>query len=122
MLWSAAAALWLFVFLQISYFIHPPPVAMDSGVTFAEYARRGFGELSFATTIVGAIILILDTRPADTTEHDRKMLVRLELALLVALELVLISAFRRAASRSRRTALQRVDYSLRHTWWACRSC
>jgi hypothetical protein len=69
---------------------------MDSGVTFAEYARRGFGELSFATTIVGAIILILEyTRPADTTESDRKMLVRLELALLVALELVLISAFRR---------------------------
>lgn len=96
MLWSAAAVLWLFVFLQISYFIHPPPVAMDSGVTFAEYARRGFGELSFATTIVGAIILILEyARPGDTTERDRKMLVRLELALLVALELVLISAFRR---------------------------
>jgi Domain of unknown function (DUF4153) len=96
MLWSAAAVLWLFVLLQISYFIHPPPVAMDSGVTFAEYARRGFGELSFATTIVGAIILILEyTRPADATERDGKMLVRLELALLVALELVLISAFRR---------------------------
>jgi len=96
MLWSAAAVLWLFVFLQISYFIHPPPVAMDSGVTFAEYARRGFGELAFATTIVGAIILILEyTRPADATERDRTMLVRLELALLVALELVLISAFRR---------------------------
>jgi uncharacterized membrane protein len=96
MLWSAAVVLWLFVVLQISYLIHPPPVAMDSGVTFAEYARRGFGELSFATTIVGAIILILEyARPADATERDRKMLVRLELALLVALELVLISAFRR---------------------------
>jgi uncharacterized protein DUF4153 len=96
MLWSSAAVIWLFVLLQISYFIHPPPVAMDSGVTFAEYARRGFGELSFATTIVGAIILILEyTRPADTTDRDRKMLVRLELALLIALELVLISAFRR---------------------------
>jgi hypothetical protein len=96
MLWSAAVVLWLFVLLQISYFIHPPPVAMDSGVTFAEYARRGFGELSIATTIVGAIILILEyARPADATERDRKMLARLELALLVALELVLISAFRR---------------------------
>ena len=68
----------------------------NSGVTFAEYARRGFGELSFAATIVGAIILILEyTRPADATERDRKMLVRLELVLLVALELVLVSAFRR---------------------------
>jgi hypothetical protein len=96
MLWSAAVVLWLFVLLQISYFVHPPPVALDSGVTFAEYARRGFGELSFAATIVGAIILVLEyARPADATERDRKMLARLELALLVALELVLISAFRR---------------------------
>jgi hypothetical protein len=96
MLWSAAVVLWLFVVLQISYFIHPPPVAMDSGVTFAEYARRGFGELSFAATIVGAIILILEfTRPVDTTERDRRMLARLELGLLIALELVLVSAFRR---------------------------
>ena len=96
MLWSAAVVLWLFVVLQISYFIHPPPVAIDSGVTFAEYARRGFGELSLAATIVGAIILILEfTRPVDTTERDRRMLARLEIALLIALELVLVSAFRR---------------------------
>jgi len=96
MLWSAATVLWLFVLLQISYFVHPPPVAVDSGVTFAEYARRGFGELSFAATIVVAIILILEyARPADVTERDRKMLARLELALLLALELVLVSAFRR---------------------------
>jgi hypothetical protein len=96
MLWSAAVVIWIFVLLQFSYFIHPPPIATDSGVTFAEYARRGFGELSFAATIVGAIILVLEyARPTDTTEQDRKMLVRLEIALLVALELVLFSAFRR---------------------------
>jgi hypothetical protein len=96
MLWSAAVVLWLFVLLQISYFIHPPPAAVNSGVTFAEYARRGFGELSFAATIVVAIILILEyTRPANATDRDRKMLARLELVLLVALEFVLVSAFRR---------------------------
>ncbi len=96
MLWSAAVVLWVFVLLQLSYFIQPPPVAADSGVTFAEYARRGFGELSFAATIVGAIIIILEyARPAEATEQDRKKLVRLELALLGALVLVLFSAFRR---------------------------
>ncbi len=96
MLWSAAIVLWLFVVLQISYLIHPPPVAVNSGVTFAEYARRGFGELSFAATIVVAIILVLEyTRPAAATDRDRKMLARLELMLLLALELVLVSAFRR---------------------------
>jgi len=96
MLLSAAVVIWLFVLLQAIYLIQPPPVALDSGVTFAEYARRGFGELSFAATIVGAIILILEyARPADASERDRLMLVRLELVLLVALELVLFSAFRR---------------------------
>jgi hypothetical protein len=96
MLWSAGVVIWIFVVLQLSYFIQPPPVLADSGVTFAEYARRGFGELSFAATIVGAIIIILEyTRPTEATEQDRKKLAGLELALLVALVLVLFSAFRR---------------------------
>jgi hypothetical protein len=95
-LWSAAVVLWLFVLLQLSYLIQPPPIALDSGITFAEFARRGFGELSIAATIVGAIILVLEyARPVDTTEKDRKILTRLELALLLALELILLSAFRR---------------------------
>jgi len=96
MLWSAAVVLWLFVALQASYFIHPPPAAIGTGVTFADYARRGFGELSFAATIVGAIVIILEfARPADATDRDRTVLRRLELALVIALELVLISAFHR---------------------------
>lgn len=95
-LWSAAVVLWLFVLLQLSYLIQPPPIAINSGITFAEYARRGFGELSIAATIVGGIILVLEyARPADTSERDRKILTRLELALLLALELILFSAFRR---------------------------
>jgi hypothetical protein len=95
-LWSAAVVLWLFVLLQLSYLIQPPPAAVNSGITFAEYARRGFGELSIAATIVGAIILVLEyARPVDTSERDRKILTRLELALLLALELILLSAFRR---------------------------
>jgi hypothetical protein len=96
MLWSAAVVLWLFVALQASYFIHPPPAAIGTGVTFADFARRGFGELSFAATLVAAIILVLEfARPANATERDRTILRQLEVALVVALELVLISAFRR---------------------------
>lgn len=95
-LWSAAVVLWLFVLLQLSYLIQPPPAAINSGVTFAEYARRGFGELSIAVTIVGAIILVLEyARPLEISERDRRLLTRLELALLLALELILLSAFRR---------------------------
>ena len=95
-LWSALAVLWLFVALQVSYLIHPPPAAVGTGITFAEFARRGFGQLSVATTLVSAIILILEyARPAQATERDLTMLRRLEIALIVALELVLFSAFRR---------------------------
>lgn len=95
-LWSAAVVLWLFVVLQVSYLIHPPPAAIGSGVTFAEFARRGFGELSFAVTIVSAIIIVLEfARPAELQEADRLVLRRLELGLVVALELILLSAFRR---------------------------
>jgi hypothetical protein len=93
---SAAVILWLFVALQVSYLIHPPPAALGTGVTFAEFARRGFGELSFAVTIVGAIIILLQyARPVDATDHDRAILQRLDFALLIALELILFSAFRR---------------------------
>ncbi len=95
-LWSAAVILWLFVALQISYFIHPPPSALGTGITFADFARRGFGELSFAVTIVGAIIIVLEyARPVDLTSRERTTLQRLDFALLIALELILISAFRR---------------------------
>ncbi|HJQ52427.1 MAG TPA: DUF4173 domain-containing protein [Gemmatimonadaceae bacterium] len=93
---SAAVVLWLFVALQISYLVHPPPAALGTGVTFADFARRGFGELSFAVTIVGAIIIILEYAcPVDATARDRRILQRLDFALLIALELILFSAFRR---------------------------
>src|SRR5256885_3610620 len=95
-LWSTAVILWLFVALQVSYLIHPPPAALGTGVTFAEFARRGFGELSFAVSIVGAIIILLEyARPVDATDRDRATLQRLDFALLIALELILFSAFRR---------------------------
>src|SRR5256714_3356652 len=95
---SATMVLWLFVALQASYFVHPPPAAIGTGVTFAEFARRGFGELSFAATIVGAIILVLEfARPVDAADRDRAILRRVELALVIALELILISAVRRAS-------------------------
>jgi len=95
-LWSTAVVLWLFVALQVSYLVQPPPAALGTGVTFAEFARRGFGELSFAVTIVGAIIIVLAyARPVDLTSHDRTILQRLSFALIIALELILISAFRR---------------------------
>ena len=93
---GVAVVLWIFVLLQVSYLFHSPPSAVGSGVTFADYARQGFAELSFAVTIVGGIVLGLEaTRPADAGQEARRSLVMLEAALLIALELMLVSAFRR---------------------------
>lgn len=86
--------LWLFVILQIAYLFHSPPSVPGSGITFAEYARKGFAELSLAVTLVGGVILLLEaTRPQAVAGES--MLARLEFGLLIALELILISAFRR---------------------------
>jgi hypothetical protein len=93
---SAAIVLWLFVLLQVSYLVHPPPAVTGTGVTFAEFARRGFGQLSVAVTLVGAIIILLEyARPADSTGRDRATVRRIEFSLVFALELILVSAFRR---------------------------
>ncbi len=93
---SVAVVLWLFVVLQVSYLLHSPPSAAGNGVTFAEYARRGFAELSVAVTLVaGAILLLEAARPREVEVRDEQFVLRLEAALLVALEIILVLAFRR---------------------------
>jgi hypothetical protein len=93
---GVAVVLWLFVLLQISYLFHSPPSAAGSGVTFAEYARQGFAQIAVAATLAGAIIVILErTRPRDANPRPLASLAQIETAILVALELALVSAFRR---------------------------
>jgi hypothetical protein len=93
---TVAVILWLFVVLQLGYFVHPPPSVLDSGVTFADYARRGFAEISVAVTLAGAILVVLEaTRPRDLTVSQNTQLSRLKAALVVALEVALVLAFRR---------------------------
>ena len=95
---SVGAILWLFVLLQVSYLFHSPPAAIGSGVTFADYARKGFAQLSAAATLVAAVILLLEaTRPGAADALHRRSLIRLETALLMAVELILFSAFRKVA-------------------------
>jgi hypothetical protein len=93
---GVAIVLWLFVLLQVSYLFHSPPSAVGSGVTFAEYARQGFAQIAVAATLAGAIIIVLErTRPRDIDSPALDRVVQIEAAILVALELALVSAFRR---------------------------
>lgn len=84
--------LWLFVILQIFALTRNPGGTAGTGLSYAEYARRGFAELSVAAAFVLGIILIVEVfRVAETGEPKR----RLELAGILAVELILASAFRR---------------------------
>lgn len=89
---SVNAVLWLFVLLQVFSFTRDPGGSAGTGLTYAEYARRGFAELSFAAAIVLGIILLMEVFRDSTNTTSKRYL---ELAAIFAIELILASAFRR---------------------------
>lgn len=89
---SVNAVLWLFVVLQLFALTRNPGGTAGSGLTYAEYARRGFAELSIAAAFVLGVILVIEVfRTSESRVAKRK----LELGAIFAVELILISAFRR---------------------------
>ncbi len=93
---AAAAVSWLFVLLQLSYLFGASPAIAGSGVTFAEYAHRGFGELTIAATIA-ALLIVAAHRNVDIGK-DRQMRAAITwpaLVLLAAIVCILVSAFHR---------------------------
>jgi hypothetical protein len=93
---AAAVISWLFVLLQIGYLFATVPSAVGSGTTFAEYAHRGFGELTVAATGVALLIVAAHQRLAAEDEAlARSALMWPSLALLAAVGCILISAFHR---------------------------
>ncbi|MEO8193883.1 MAG: DUF4173 domain-containing protein [Gemmatimonadales bacterium] len=90
---SVAALFWIFLLVQLTYLFGNLPLVTGSGMTFAEYARRGFGELTFVASASAALILLSERYGrAD----DREGLLRaVTIALMVAVLFLLASAFRR---------------------------
>jgi len=91
---GAAAGLFaVFLALQVAYLFGNPAAVAGSGVTFAEYARRGFAELTVVATLATLLVLVLARgRRPGAREGAVRML---ELVLLALVELLLVSAFRR---------------------------
>src|SRR5688572_48520 len=54
---SVAGLLWLFLLVQLSYLFGNLPQVTGSGITFAEYARRGFGELTIVASATALLII-----------------------------------------------------------------
>jgi hypothetical protein len=78
----------LFVGLQIAYLFGGLDTLVAAGLTYSDYARRGFFELVAAACLAGAVVVGLETTIARRT---RPYLTAL-LALLVLTAVVLVSA------------------------------
>lgn len=95
LLGGVALLFWLFLAVQLSYLFGNLPSVVGSGVTFAEYARRGFGELSVVASFT-AVLIILSERYGKV--DDRYSLLRIiTLSVIVAVFLLLASAFHRVS-------------------------
>jgi hypothetical protein len=90
---SVAVLFGIFLLLQLAYLFGNPAAAQGSGITYAEHARRGFGELTAAATLCTLMLVGLERWKLA---GSRESLVRwLSMALIVELHLLLESALRR---------------------------
>ncbi len=90
---AVTALLWLFLALQLGYLFGTLPRVSTSGMTFAEYARRGFAELTIVAS-ASAVLILLSEQYGQRDRHER-LARRLAFALIAAVVLMLGSAFHR---------------------------
>ena len=82
-----------FLLLQLSYLFGNAPVVPGSGVTFAEYARRGFAELTMVATLCTILLAALDHWAARGPWEGWTRIAAV--AVVGQVEVLLISALRR---------------------------
>jgi hypothetical protein len=84
-----------FVAIQFKYFFGGQANISLQGFTFAEYARKGFGELIFVAFISLMLYLGLSTVTRRESEYQRKWFAGLGVALVGLVVVILISSFYR---------------------------
>lgn len=92
---GVSALLWLFLAVQLTYLFGNLPEVQGSGVTFADYARRGFGELTVVAS-ASALLILFSERFGQETERAT-LLRAVTISLIVAVLFLLGSAFRRVS-------------------------
>jgi hypothetical protein len=85
----------VFVAIQFRYFFGGQANINLSGYTFAEYARRGFGELVTVAFFAMLLFLGLSTITRRETALQQKVFSALGIALLALVAVMLISAYQR---------------------------
>jgi hypothetical protein len=90
---GVALLFWTFLAVQLSYFFGNLPGIPGSGMTFAEYARRGFAEI---TVVASATVLLIVVAERYGSVDTRRGLIRsLTLVVVLAVLFLLGSAFHR---------------------------
>jgi hypothetical protein len=90
---SVVALFAAFLLLQVSYLFGNAPTRIGSGVTFAEYARRGFAELTTVATLCTLLVVLLERWAARGARERWAHLAAA--AVILEVELLLLSALRR---------------------------
>ena len=93
LLGSIASLFWIFLAVQLSYFFGNLPHITGSGVTFADYARRGFGELTVVAS--ASVLLVLLSERFGKTDGRQGLIRIATIALIVGVLFLLVSAFNR---------------------------
>ena len=93
---SLALLFLAFVAVQFRYFFGGEgPVLADTGLTYAEYARRGFFELVTVTALALPLLLALHWLVGEERPTDRRLFRLLSGLLLLLLAVVMASALQR---------------------------
>lgn len=90
---GVAILFWVFLVVQVSYLFGNLPRVAGSGMTFADYARRGFGELSVVASFTAVIIIVTERYGRSDGRQGHLMVITL--SVIVAVFLLLASAFHR---------------------------
>ena len=86
---------WVFLAVQLSYLFGNLPSITGSGMTFAEYARRGFAELTVVASCTAFLIIVAERY--GQADHRRQLLRGVTLSAIVAVLFLLGSAFHRVS-------------------------
>jgi Domain of unknown function (DUF4173) len=89
-----AALFLLFIIFQITYLFGGQSNIINAGFTYAEYARRGFGEL-LAVGILSLVMLLAAEKYAQVESIKDMRFLAPALVLVVEVMIVILSAFKR---------------------------
>jgi len=92
---SVVALFLAFVVIQFQYFFGGRSNIHIDGYTYAEYARRGFGELVIVAFFALLMLLIFSAITRRETETQRKIFSGLGVTLVALLLVMLVSAYQR---------------------------